>query len=136
MTLSINGVDYPLATTLRVAYKIQGQHNHKAYSKVFAEIGDMTLEDQIGILYASFQVANPEMTMTKASFLDNYLDNYNLKVLMDQVKEIIQGIMGTEPGYTCSCGASVTTKFCPDCGARNPEFVATQLEDASDSQGN
>lgn len=96
MTVCINGVDYALATTLRVAYKVQGQHNHKAYSKVFAEIGDMTLEDQIGILFAAFQVANPEVRMTQQQFLDYYLDNHNLKVVLDQVKEVIQGIMGVE----------------------------------------
>lgn len=96
MLININGTDYPLATTLRVAYKVQGQHNHKAYSKVFSEIGDMTLEDQIGILFAAFQVANPEVNMNQQQFLNYYLDNYNLKVLMEQVKEVIQGIMGVE----------------------------------------
>lgn len=96
MIVCINGTDYPLATTLRVAYKVQGQHNHKAYSKVFAEIGDMTLEDQIGILFAAFQVANPEVKMTQDQFLNYYLDNFNLKIVMDQVKEVIQGIMGVD----------------------------------------
>ena len=97
MTLSINGVEYPLATTLRVAYKVQGQHNHRPYSKVFAEIGDMNLEDQIGILFAAFQVANPEVTMDRQQFLDYYLDTYSLKVMMIQVKTVIQGIMGVDP---------------------------------------
>lgn len=133
MVLTINGVDYALATSLRVAYKVQGQHNHKPYSKVFAEIGDMTLEDQIGILFAAFQVANPEVKMTRENFLDHYLDKYNLKILMDQVKEVIEGIMGTEPGWTCTCGAAVATRFCPECGTRNPEFVEP-LEDPE--QGN
>ena len=105
MIVCINGVDYPMAATLRVAYRVQGQHNHKAYSKVFAEIGDMTLEDQIGILYASFKVANPEVQMTQQQFLDYYLDHFNLRVVMDQVKEVIQGIMGMDdetpaPGAT------------------------------------
>lgn len=97
MIFIMNGTEYPLATSLRVAYRVQGQHNHKAYSKVFAEIGDMTLEEQVGILFAAFQVANPEVKMTQQQFLDYYLDNYNLKHLMDQVKEIVQGIMGVDP---------------------------------------
>lgn len=98
MIININGVEYSLATTLRVAYKVQGQHNHKPYSKVFSEIGDMTLEEQVGILFAAFQVANPEVKMNQQQFLDYYLDHYNLKVLLDQVKEVIQGVMGTEIG--------------------------------------
>lgn len=136
MHITIQGVDYPLATTLRVAYKVQGQHNHKSYSKVFAEIGDMTLEDQIGILFASFQVANPEVSMKQDQFLNYYLDTYNLKVLLDQVKEVIQGIMGEAPGWACSCGASVATKFCSNCGARNPEFVDPQPTTNEDAEGN
>ena len=133
MLIKFNGIEYPLATTLRVAYKIQGQHNHKAYSKIFSEVGDMSLEDQIGMLYAAFQIANPETKVLQQSFLDNYLDNYNLKFLMDQIKELIQGIMGTEQGYDCACGANVTTKFCPECGAKNPEYVEPQ---ETESQGN
>lgn len=133
MTIKFNGTECPLATTLRVAYKIQGQHNHKAYSKIFSEVGDMSLEDQIGMLYAAFQIANPETKVLQQAFLDNYLDNYNLKFLMDQIKELIQGIMGTEQGYACTCGENVTTKFCPECGAKNPEYVEPQ---ETESQGN
>jgi len=98
LTVKINNVEYPLATTLRVAYKIQGQHNHKPYTEVFKSIGDMTLEDQIGILYAAFECANPnEIGMIKRqTFLDSYLDNYNLKIMMDQIQDIIKGIMGEE----------------------------------------
>lgn len=97
VTTEINGVSYELATTLRVAYAVQGQHNHKAYSKVFAEIGDMTIEEQIGILYAAFKVANPNSFMKQADFLAYYLDNYKLRFVIEQVKEVIQEIMGEDP---------------------------------------
>lgn len=101
----IDGQEYPLATTLRVAYMVQGQHNHKPYTEVFKGIGDMTVEDQIGILYAAFCCANPGVQdiktgkmrpqFTRDEFQNYYLDNYNLKDLMDQLQEVIQGIMGT-----------------------------------------
>lgn len=93
---TINGVEYPLATTLRVAYKVQGEHNHKAYSKVFADIGDMTIEDQIGILFCAFQVGNPDVPMSKQAFINYYLDNMNLKQIMEQLKAVIQEITGFE----------------------------------------
>lgn len=96
VTTTINGVDYELATTLRVAYKVQGQHNHKPYSKVFSDIGDMCIEDQIGILFCAFQVGNPDNIMPKQSFIDYYLDNMNLKQIMDQLKAVIQEITGFE----------------------------------------
>lgn len=96
VTTTINGIEYELATTLRVAYKVQGQHNHKPYSKVFSDIGDMCIEDQIGILFCAFQVGNPDNIMSKQSFVDYYLDNMNLKQIMDQLKAVIQEITGFE----------------------------------------
>ena len=96
VTTVIDGVEYPLATTLRVAYQVQGQHNHKPYSKVFADIGDMCIEDQIGILFCAFQVGNPDVQMLKQSFINYYLDNMNLKQIMDQLKAVIQEITGFE----------------------------------------
>lgn len=96
VTTTINGAEYTLATSLRVAYKVQGQHNHKPYSKVFADIGDMCIEDQIGILFCAFQVGNPDVLLTKQTFVDYYLDHMNLKQIMDQLKAVIQEITGFE----------------------------------------
>ena len=35
-TIMINGSEYTLACNLRVAYELQGQHNHKPYSEILA----------------------------------------------------------------------------------------------------
>ena len=98
LTVKINGTEYELATTLRVAYKIQGQHNHKSYTEVFRSIGEMVLEDQIGILYAAFECANPEdaKIIKRQNFLDAYLDTYNLKIMMEHIQGVIRGIMGED----------------------------------------
>lgn len=98
LTVNINGLEYPLASTLRVAYKVQGQHNHKPYTEVFKAIGDMHLEDQIGILYAAFECANPTEVhvIKRQTFLEAYLDNYNLKEMMDHIQGVIRGIMGED----------------------------------------
>ena len=95
--LSINymGTDFPLATTLRVAYNVQGQHNHKPYTEVFKDIGDMTVEDQLGIIYCSFKCANRDTIVTRAQLQDYLLDNMNLKDMLDVLQGIIQGIMGS-----------------------------------------
>ena len=94
----INGVEYPLATTLRVAYLVQGQHNHKPYAEVFKDIGDMTIEDQIGIIYCAFKCANADSTVVipKQSFIDYYLDNFTLREVLGQLQEIVKGIMGED----------------------------------------
>ena len=98
MYTTINGVEYPLATTLRVAYLVQGQHNHKPYTEVFKDIGDMTIEDQIGIIYCAFKCANADSTVVipKQSFIDYYLDNFTLKEVINQLQEIVKGIMGED----------------------------------------
>lgn len=92
-TITLRGQEYDLSTSLRVAYKIQGQHNHKSYSKVFEEVGDMKLEDQVNIIYAAFQVSNPGSDMDKKAFLEAVLDEYGLATIMELISEIIEGIM-------------------------------------------
>ena len=98
LTIVYKDREYPLATTLRVAYKVQGQHNHKPYTEVFQSIGEMTLEDQIAILFAAFQCGSRDdlevQKIRQQEFLDYYLDNYTLQDVMDQLKEVIEGIVG------------------------------------------
>ena len=96
LTVKLKGIEYPLATTLRVAYKVQGQHNHKSYTEVFKSLGEMVLEDQIGIIYAAFECANPTevFKMKRQDFLEAYLDEYNIKIMMEHIQKIIEGIMG------------------------------------------
>lgn len=93
---TIQGVEYPLATTLRVAYMLQGQHNHKAYSEIFSEMAEMPLEKQIGFLYCAFKVANPNASIDQNAFLNYYLDNFTLKQVMQQVGQVIKGITGAD----------------------------------------
>lgn len=102
VTTILNGTEYSLATTLRVAYIVQGMHNHKPYTEVFKGMGDMPIEQQIDILYAAFQCANPEdaKTITSKVFRDYYLDNYNLKFVMGQLEKVVKGILGEEEETT------------------------------------
>ena len=97
-TTTINGVEYELDTTLRVAYQAQGANNHKPYSEVFQNIGDMMLEKQIEILYLAFKVANPEVSkeFTQMMFLNYYLEHYNLKEVMNQLQGVIKGVLGSD----------------------------------------
>lgn len=112
ITIKLKDREYNLASTLRVAYKVQGQHNHAPYSKVFEKLGEMTLEEQIDILYAAFEVANPDEAkfINHKVFLDEYLDNYTLSEVMNQLQEVIKGIMGTESSdsTTTNTGAEVS----------------------------
>lgn len=95
------GTEYPLATTLRVAYRIQGQHNHKPYAQIFESIGSMTLEDQIGMIYEAFLCGSRfdlnVQNIKRNEFLEDFLDNYNLSDMMEMLQAIIEGIVGKLP---------------------------------------
>ena len=95
-TIIINGETYPLATTLRVAFKIQSQNEHRPYSQIFRDLGEMPIESQIDMLYASFIVANPEQKSNYSvnAFRDCCLDNTTVKELMEKLSAVVQGIMG------------------------------------------
>lgn len=97
-TISIHDTEYALATTLRVAYEIQNKHNHESYMNIFSRINEMTLEQQIDILYAAFKIANPEVakTFTNVMFREYYLDNYTVTDVMDQMNGVISGILGKD----------------------------------------
>lgn len=96
--IEINGTCYPLASNLMVAYKVQGQHNHKSYMEIFQNMDTLTLEQQIGIVYAAFQVANPtEAKMITQQVMFNSIVNdssFNVKKLLDKIKFILSGILG------------------------------------------
>lgn len=87
---------YDLAATLRVAYEIQGLNNHKSYLEIFQGIDSMTLEQQIGIVYSAFKVANREKAqfLKLNEFTDKFMDEHNLSYLMNLIKEIVEGITG------------------------------------------
>lgn len=97
-TVIINGTEYALSTKLRVAYKVQGQHSHKPYTEIFQSLNDMTIEQQVNILYAAFEVSNPEAArnITKQMFLDHYLDNSDISEVMSQLQDVIGGILGKD----------------------------------------
>lgn len=92
LVVKINGEEYELSTKLKVAYKLQGQHSNKPYTQIFASIGDMRLEDQIGIIYTSFKEANPSNDMKKADFIEAFLDAYGLMSMMELLNRVVEGI--------------------------------------------
>ena len=98
LTINLNGNEYPLACNLRVAYVLQNQHNHESYSIILSRVGEMPLEQQIDVVYAAFQIANPETakTFTREMFRTYVLDHdeFNASVILNMIKEIISGILG------------------------------------------
>ena len=97
-TIQINGMEYQLARNLRVAYMLQNQHNHESYSSILSRVGEMPLEQQIDVIYAAFQIANPETakTFTREMFRMYVLDHdeFNASVILNIIKDIISGILG------------------------------------------
>lgn len=96
ITLKLGTKEYTLATTLRVAYVLQGMNNHKPYLDIFKEIDKLTLEKQVEFLYAAYTVAASTEVMSKEEFLNECLDNLNLSEIMNCIMQIIAGITGKE----------------------------------------
>ena len=98
LTINLNGNEYPMACNLRVAYTLQNQHNHESYSSILSRVGEMPLEQQIDVIYAAFQIANPETakTFTREMFRMYVLDHdeFNASVILNIIKDIISGILG------------------------------------------
>lgn len=88
--------DFELATNLKVAYKVQNYNNHKPYLQIFENLDKMCVEEQIDIIYAALVSAEPTLStkVTKAYFLDYMLEMYDMKRMIDIVKQIVQGVMG------------------------------------------
>lgn len=99
LTLTINGTEYELAATLRVAYKAQGEHNHKSYMEVFQSIPEMTIEQQIKIIYIAFAIKNAEEAKTDlkwTNFLDYMLDNSTAGEVLELLNDITGKILGED----------------------------------------
>lgn len=92
--LTIGESTYKLATNLRVAYVLQGMHNHKPYLEIFQGVDKLPLEGQIGFLYAAYKVACTGDVMSRDEFLNLCLDNLDLSIIMDTIKQIIEGVTG------------------------------------------
>lgn len=105
---NINGTEYELSTTLRVAYLAQGANNHKPYSEIFQNLGEMTLEKQIEILWIAFKVANPEAAKSfgQVAFQEYYMDHFKLKEVMQQLQGVVKGVLGDDEDKTASAGDS------------------------------
>lgn len=96
ITIKLGDQTYTLATTLRVAYILQGMNGHKSYLDIFKEIDKMTLEKQIEFLYAAYTVGTNKELMSKDEFLNMCLDNLDLSDVMNYIKQIISGITGKD----------------------------------------
>lgn len=93
MEIKINyaGEEYPLATTLRVAYAIQGKFNHKPYAQIFQELDTLGIDGQLKLLYTAFNLANPNVA-TEAEFINYHLDHGNLSEINVLIAKLLEGI--------------------------------------------
>lgn len=98
LSITINDREYQLATTLRVAFKVQGMHGHKPYIEIFQSMSDMPVEQQIGIIWAAFEVQNPDeaKAITQIGFQNYVLDHLILKDLMEILQSISAAMMGED----------------------------------------
>lgn len=92
MIFNYKGKEYEMAETLRVAYKIQELNNHKPYTQVFKEMGDMPIEKQIGILFAAFDLANPGVA-SALEFREYCLDTLGMDQFTTALEDLVSSLM-------------------------------------------
>ena len=94
MDMKLGGEVLELDTSLRVAYKVQGQHNKKAYGEVFANVPRLPLEEQIGILYTAYSVTHDgKPPLGKQEFFDAVLKEYGVVKMTKLLSDLVEGIM-------------------------------------------
>ena len=91
MILTMNGQDYEVKTTLRVAYQMQAEFGHKPYMQILQDVDKLKLEQQIKLLYIGFNLANPNV-MTFQQFLDYWLDNGAFLGITKKMAELVEAI--------------------------------------------
>lgn len=89
--ITYKGQEYVLCTTLRTAYTIQNQFGHKPYLKVFNELDNMVLEQQVRLLYIAFNLANPDVC-TEKEFFEDMLDSGSIIALNTTIAKLIEAI--------------------------------------------
>jgi len=95
VVIKLGGTEYPMCTTLRAAYAIQGKFGHKPYTQIFKDFNTMDLESQIKMLYAAYELANKDSgsLMSLSKFQEAILDEYGLLDLFDVVNDLMECIM-------------------------------------------
>lgn len=95
MLIRINGIEYPLSASLRVAYNIQRRYKNRPYMEIFEGISSSLLEEQITILYESFKIANKDSALSEAQFRDAIIDDedYGILGILELIKELVERIM-------------------------------------------
>lgn len=92
MQITYNGAEYELSTKLRVAFQIQNRFNHKPYAQLFQSIDSMGIEEQIRMLYISFNLANPNV-LSEIEFQNYILDNWGIAQVTETVAHLVEAIM-------------------------------------------
>ena len=91
MVLVMNGQEYKVNTTLRVAFQMQSEFGHKPYMQILQDVDKLKLEQQIKLLYIGFNLANPNV-MTFQQFLDYWLDNGAFLGITKKMAELVEAI--------------------------------------------
>ena len=93
MIIELSGKEYEIAKSLRVAFEMQKDFGKLPYMKIFEEITDRPLEDQIKMIYVAFRIKNPNV-MTKDEFIDLVLDEWTLDGVWDVINKLMNAITG------------------------------------------
>ena len=93
--IKFQGEEYELSSKLKVAFLIQKAFNHKPYTEVFRDIGNLGIERQIEIIWLAFKEENPEVALglNLAKFQEGLFEDSNVTYIYEALTGVIEGIM-------------------------------------------
>ena len=91
LTIKFKGEEYELSTKLRAAFEMQSKFGHKPYMEIFQDVQTMKLEEQIKMIYVSFNLMNPNIC-SETDFRNELLDNWNLTDVTSTIAKLIEAI--------------------------------------------
>lgn len=94
MTIEIDGKEVVLSTKLRSAYYMQSLFNHKPYMDIFKDVGTMSIQEQIKVLYAAYHCGGEDQKLTAKEFEDKLLDTFELSDLLSALSTFAEAMMG------------------------------------------
>lgn len=97
LTLTLNGRDYELATSLRVVYALKDISHAASLQEAINSITRLDLDGQIALLYAAYKAGGGknDNSVSQTNFADEVLDNLGIFAITDKINALADGLLYT-----------------------------------------
>ena len=105
VTITLNGKQVNLATTLRVTYALKDIVGAKSLQEAMGFVQKLDLDKQLEFLYAAYKAGDGKNSVeyNKESFIDAVMDSLGVFAITNTVNAIAEGMLyaGLSPEVFC-----------------------------------